>query len=254
MKAKYCFSLMCFILVLFNSQAQTTTATSSNTNVARLSKNDWGSIMRGNQPLMTKKRSDVELKGTPFYKDSWEPGSVIISDSLFTRDSSLRFKLNFEDNEIWVLSNKQPKVLIDKRIVGLDLDIGGKILKFRKVKIPEYKKDPLRFVKVLYEGSNLKLYKHIKKVFVEANAIDKGLVVTGREYDSYETVIVYYTINERQQLRQIALKRGDLYKANSTLLEKNKDAINAFCEEHDISSALNEKEMVQLITFLDSLK
>jgi hypothetical protein len=254
MKAKYYFALLCFILIFSKSQAQTTTTTSSATNVARLSKNDWGSIMRGNQPLMTKKRSDIELRGTPFYKDVWEYGSVVLSDSLFTQDTSLRFKLNLEDNEIWVLANKNPKVLIDKRIIGLDLDIGIKTLKFRKVKIPEYQNSPFRFVKVLYEGGNLKLYKHIKKEFLEANAVDKGILISGREYDSYETVIDYYTLNERQQIRKIGLKRGDLYKANSTLVEKNKEALKTFCEEHEISSSLDEKELVQLITFLDSLK
>jgi hypothetical protein len=251
MKAKFCIYFIFSIFIYAKTQAQTP---SSNTNVARLSKNDWGSIMRGNQPLMTKKKSDIELRGTPFYKEEWESGSVMLSDSLFTQDNSLKFKLNLEDNEIWVLSNKEEKVLTDKRIMGLDLDIGIKILKFRKVKIPDVKNDPFRFVKVLYEGTNLKLYKHIKKEFLEANAIDKGLVVTGRDYDSYETVIDYYTVNERQLTRKIALKRGDLFKANPTLVEKNRETIKSFCEEHEISSTLEEKELVQLIIFLDTLK
>jgi hypothetical protein len=251
MKVKYSVYLMFSLFIFFKTQAQTPT---SSTNVSRLSRNDWSSILKGNQPLMTKKKSDVELRGTPFYKDEWESGFVMLSDSLFTQDDNLKFKLNLEDNEIWILANKEEKVLTDKRIMGLDLDIGTKILKFRKVKIPDVKNDPFRFVKVLYEGTNLKLYKHIKKEFLEANAVDKGLVVTGRDYDSYETVIDYYTVNERQQIRKIALKRGDLYKANPTLIEKNKDAIKKFCEEHEISSSLEEKELVQLVTYLDSLK
>jgi hypothetical protein len=251
MKVKYSIYLIFTLLISFKTQAQTP---SSTTNVSRLSRNDWSSILKGNQPLMTKKRSDIELRGTPFYKEEWESGSVMLSDSLFTQDNTLKFKLNLEDNEIWVLANKEEKVLTDKRIVGLDLDIGIKTLKFRKVKIPDVKNDPFRFVKVLFEGTNLRLYKHIKKEFVESNAVDKGLVVTGKDYDSYETVIDYYTVNERQLTRKIALKRGDLFKANPTLVEKNRDTLKRFCDEHEISSSLDEKELVQLITFLDTLK
>jgi hypothetical protein len=251
MKAKYSVYIMFSLFISFKTQAQ---MPSSTTNVSRLSRNDWSSILKGNQPLMTKKREDIELRGTPFYKEEWEFGSVILSDSLFTQDSNLKFKLNLEDNEIWVLANKEEKVLTDKRIVGLDLDIGTKILKFRKVKIPDVKNDPFRFVKVLFEGTNMKLYKHIKKEFVESNAIDKGLVVTGRDYDSYETVIDYYTLNEKQQARKIGLKRGELFKVNQTLVEKNREALKKFCDDNDISSALSEKELVQLIAFLDTLK
>jgi hypothetical protein len=251
MKAKFSVYLMFSLLITFKTQAQTP---SSSTNVARLSKNDWGSILRGNQPLMTKKKDDVELRGTPFYKDEWESGSVVLFDSTFTDDPNLKFKLDLETYEIWILANKEEKILTDSRIMGLDLDIGIKILKFRRMKIPDLKKEEIPFVKVLFEGTQLKLYKYIKKQFLEANAVDKGIVVTGRDYDSYETIIDYYAINERRQVRKIGLKRGELYKTQPTLVEKNRDAIKKFCDDNDISSSLNEKELVQLVTYLETLK
>ena len=251
MKAKFNIYLIFFLFIAFKTQAQTP---SSSTNVARLSKNDWGSILKGNQPLMTKKKENVELRGTPFYKDEWESGSVVLFDSTFTEDPSLKFKLDLETYEIWILANKEEKILTDSRILGLDLDIGIKILKFRRMKIPDLKKEEIPFVKVLFEGTNLKLYKYIKKQFLEANAVDKGLVVTGRDYDSYETIIDYYTVNERQQVRKIGLKRGELYKAHPTRVEKNREALKKFCDEQDISSSLNEKELVQLVTYLETLK
>jgi hypothetical protein len=251
MKAKFNIYLIFFLFIAFKTQAQTP---SSSTNVSRLSKNDWGSILKGNQPLMTKKKDDVELRGTPFYKDEWESGSVVLFDSTFTDDPSLKFKLDLETYEIWILANKEEKILTDSRIMGLDLDIGIKILKFRRMKIPDLKKEEIPFVKVLFEGTNLKLYKYIKKEFLEANAVNKGIVVTGRDYDSYETIIDYYTINERRQVRKIGLKRGELYKTQPTLVEKNREAIKKFCDEQEISSALNEKELVQLVTYLETLK
>ena len=122
------------------------------------------------------------------------------------------------------------------------------------MKIPDLKKEEIPFVKVLFEGANLKLYKYIKKEFLEANAVDKGIVVTGRDYDSYETIIDYYTVNERQQVRKIGLKRGELYKTQPTLVEKNREAIKKFCDDNDLSSSLSEKELVQLVTYLETLK
>lgn len=251
MKAKFNIYLIFFLFIAFKTQAQTP---SSSINVARLSKNDWGSILRGNQPLMTKKKENVELRGTPFYKDEWESGSVVLFDSTFTDDPNLKFKLDLETYEIWILANKEEKILTDSRIMGLDLDIGIKILKFRRMKIPDLKKEEIPFVKVLFEGTNLKLYKYIKKEFLEANAVDKGIVVTGRDYDSYETIIDYYTVNERQQVRKIGLKRGELYKTQPTLVEKNREAIKKFCDDNDLSSSLSEKELVQLVTYLETLK
>jgi hypothetical protein len=251
MKAKYGVYLIFSLFISFKIQAQTP---SSNTNVSRLSKNDWGSILRGNQPLMTKKKDDVELRGTPFYKEEWEHGSVVLFDSSFTDDPKLKFKLDLETYEIWILANKEEKILTDSRIIGLDLDIGIKILKFRRMKIPDLKKEEIPFVKVLFEGTQLKLYKYIKKEFLEANAVNKGIVVTGRDYDSYETIIDYYTINERQQVRKIGLKRSELYKAQPTLIEKNREAIKKFCDDNDISSALTERELIQLVTYLETLK
>ncbi len=223
-------------------------------NYNNLSRNDWSSILRGNQPMKTKKSEDVELRGTPFIFDTYESGVVIISDSLQSQND-FKFKLNVEDNEIWILNDKKIElVLTDKRIMGLDLTIGGKNHSFRKAKLPDVKGDPNRFVEILFNGTNFTLIKHVDKIFEPANAVDKGIAVIGRNYDSYIKVESFYILNDKKQFRKISLKKNDIFHANIPLISKNREAINAFCKENDISNPLEEDDAIELVKYLDTLK
>lgn len=224
------------------------------TNVSRLSKNDWSSILRGNQALATKKRDDIELRGSPFIKDEWLKGAVIVSDSLFSENNH-SFKLDVAEHEIWIQAdNKDPMILTDARITGLDLKVGDTTLNFRKWLIPSDGKNMARFVQVLFKGNRFALCKYVQKEFVPSNYVDKGVAVVGRNYDFYETAIAYYTLNDKKQLRKVNLKRGDLFKLDNALVEKNREAIDAFCKENAISNPLDEEDAVDLVRFLDNLK
>lgn len=222
-------------------------------NYGRLTRNDWSSILKGNQPLMTKKSSNVELRGTPFVYDTYESGVVIVSDSLQSQND-FKFKINVEDNEIWILNDKKTElVLTDKRIQGLDLTIGGKNHSFRKAKLPNVKGNPNRYVEILYNGANFTLLKHVDKIFEPANAVDKGLAVIGRNYDSYIKEVSFYILNDKKQFRKISLKKNDIFHANIALVSKNREAINAFCKENDISNPLDEDDAIELVKYLDTL-
>ena len=229
-------------------------AQSQNLNFGRLSRNDWSSIMKGNQPLMTKKSDNVELRGTPFVYDTYQKGVVIVSDSLHSQ-TDFKLKLNAEDNEIWIMNEKKEElVLTDKRITGLDLIVANDTHSFRKVILPDVKTNPNRFVEVLYGGTNFTLIKHTEKLFEAANAVDKGVAIIGRNYDSYITTISYYILTAKKVFKKIALKKSDIYKADLALVEKNRDAINAFCKEQKISNPLEEEDAVDLVEFIDKLK
>ena len=241
-------------LNLFFSELGNAQKTDPALNYTKLSRNDWGSIMRGNQPMMTKKPSDVELRGTPFVFDTYENGVVIVSDSLQS-ENSYKFKLNAEDDEIWILNEKKEElVLTDQRITGLDIIVGQDTHAFRKAILPDSKKKSLEFVEVLYKGTNFSLVKNTDKIFEAANAVDKGIAVIGRNYDAYLTNINYYVLNDKKVFRKVSLKKNDIFKANLPLVNKNRDAINAFCTENDIFNPLEEDDAIQLVKFLDELK
>jgi hypothetical protein len=242
------------ILTLLISFLGCTNAQSQDLNYGRLSRNDWSSIMKGNQPLITKKASDFELRGTPFVFDFYERGVVSVSDSL-SAASEFTFKLNAEDNEIWIQKgNKEELVLTDTRITGLDIIIAKDTHNFKKILLPDLKTNPKRFVEVLFEGANFALLKLTEKQFEAANAVDKGVAVVGRNYDAYLTTVSYYIYTAKKVYKKIALKKNDIYKVNSPLVEKNREAINKFCKEQQIANPLEEVDAIDLVEYLDGLK
>jgi hypothetical protein len=244
---KSCSLIFCLFLVYF-AQAQ------NNLNLNKLSRHDWSSIMRGNQPLQTKKSDNIELRGTPFVFDKYEKGIILVSDTVYA-ENGITFKLNAEDNEIWMQKDgKDELVLFEKRITGLDLFVGNDTHRFRKLLLPDVKKNPLRFVEVLYRGTNCLLLKSTEKAFEAADYVDKGVAVVGRNYDNYATTITYYIVNEKKVFRKVGLKKNDMYKANLALVEKNRDAINAFCKEQKISNPLEEDDAIELLEFIDNLR
>ena len=225
-------------------------------NYASLSRNDWASMMRGGQALPTKKQTEFELRGSPFIEDKYQKGTIILSDSMKSPDD-LRFlvKINAEDNEIWIMGDKKEELtLIDKRITGVDVISDKDTQYFRKVLLPDTKEKSSRFVEILYGGVNFSLIKHTDKKFEPANAVDKGVGIVGRNYDSYETSTSYYVFTSKKIYKKIALKRGELYRVNPELIEKNKDTINAFCKKNQISNPLEESDAIELMEFLDGLK
>jgi PHD/YefM family antitoxin component YafN of YafNO toxin-antitoxin module len=223
-------------------------------NFAKLNRNDWGSIMRGNQALTTKKQSDFELRGSPFIYDNYEKGIIIVDDSLQAQ-VDFKIKFNAEDNEIWFLNEKNKELtLTDPRITGFDIIMSKDTHSFKKVLLPDLKTNPKRFVEVLYEGTNYALVKLTEKQFEAANFVDKGLVQTGRNYDAYLTSVSYYIYTAKKVYKKIALKKNDIYKVNSALVEKNREAINKFCKEQQIENPLEELDAIDLIDYLDGLK
>jgi hypothetical protein len=244
---KSCSLIICLFFAHF-AQAQ------NNLNLNKLSRHDWSSIMRGNQPLQTKKSENIELRGTPFVFDKYEKGIILVSDTLYA-ENGINFKLNAEDNEIWMQKDgKDELVLTEARITGLDLYVGNDTHRFRKLLLPDVKKNPLRFVEVLYRGTNCLLLKNTEKVFEAADYVDKGVAIMGRNYDNYATNVSYYIVNEKKIFRKVGLKKNDMYKVNLALVEKNRDAINAFCKEQKISNPLEEDDAIELLEFIDNLK
>ena len=143
-------------------------------------------ILRGNQPLMSRKTPDIELKGHPFTTDNWYSGSVILEDSSHSNDLKLLFKLNVEESEIWVLSpDKTERILTDSRIVGLRLIHLDTMIEYRKFLLPE--ETAARFAQIIQAGKQFTLVRYEKKKFIPASFVDKGLVVIGNKFDTFYT-------------------------------------------------------------------
>jgi hypothetical protein len=239
----------CLLLLFASANAQ-----SKDLNYGNLSRNDWSSIMRGNQPLQTRKSDNVELKGSPFIFATYEKGVIIVSDSIRS-EGDFKLKFNAEDNEIWIFNDKKEELaLTDKRITGFELIFPNDTHVYKKVLLPDVKIAPNRFVEVLFNGKKFVLIKNTEKIFEAANGVDKGVAIVGRNYDSYTTVTTYYVLNAKKVFRRISLKKGDIYKADVALVEANKDAINAFIKAEKITNPLEEDDAIDLLDFIDKLK
>ena len=64
----------------------------------------------------------------------------------------------------------------------------------------------------------------------------------------------FYILNDKKQFRKISLKKNDIYHANTALVNKNREAIIAFCKENDISNPLDEDDAIELVKYLDTIK
>jgi hypothetical protein len=243
-----------FFLTLFISTFGLLNAQKPDLNYGKLSRNDWGSVLRGNQALATKKNSDVELRGSPFIYDNYEKGIIIVDDSLQAQ-VDFKIKFNAEDNEIWFLNEKnQELTLTDPRITGYDLIMSKDTHTYKKILLSDLKTNPKRFVEVLFEGNNFALIKLTEKQFEPSNAVNKGVAVVGRTYDAYLTTVSYYVFTAKKVYKKIALKKNDIYKVNPALVEKNREAINKFCKEQQIANPLEEVDAIELVEYLDGLK
>ena len=241
------------LLILFLLTTSQSLRAQNDSNLGRLSKNDWSSILRGNQPLMTRK-GEAELRGTPFLIDQWAEGALVVSDSLIYNNKVNRYKLNVENQEIWIrLENKDSLVLTDSRIVGLNLYTDFSTLNFIKIQFPDDKKQPTRFVQILFKGTKFSLGKCYSKKFSPANAIDKGIIVVGKVYDSFDEYTSFYLINEKNEEQKVALKKSAFLKLYAPLSEKQKERLDTFCKNNKISNTLEEKEAIALVQYLDSI-
>ncbi|MBL7815543.1 MAG: hypothetical protein JNL70_11045 [Saprospiraceae bacterium] len=243
--------LLAFSLFLcFQTQAQTSPGSS----MSRLSRNDWNSILRGTQSLTTTRNPEVELRGHPFSMDDWRLGSIILKDSSQSEDKTLRFKLNVEDSEIWVqVPDKPEHILTDNRIVGLILNVKDTFVEYRKFVLPESPTTP-RFAQIIYSGKNFTLVKYIKKTFIKADYVDKGLAVVGRKYDSYEAEESYLVIGTDTKTSKIKLSKGDILKATASVSRAKREEILTFCKENDISNPLDEADAALMMSYIDKLQ
>jgi hypothetical protein len=198
------------------------------------------------------KQSDVEVRGTPFAFDNWESGLLLFSDSTIEQPI-YRYKLNIEDNEIWVLTQKNEElVFTDPRILGINLLHADKIRKFLKLPIPQLE-NKLFFVEALHRGKKMALIKQVTKVYLKADFVNKGVAVVGKDYDSFEVKTAFYLINSDRAFIQIKLKVNDILKATSAVSSQHKDEIATFCKENNLNGGLSDEEAAKLVGYIEGL-
>ena len=239
--------LLCFFATSLS--AQTDFANS----IQHLTSADWASIMRGRQYLPTRTKTDFELRGHPFLFDTWDVGASQLRDSsVMTVDAG--FKLNVEDHEIWTKGKENREyVLTDERIVALQLTRADGKHVFKRIQSPLDKS--LFWGEIKFDGARYVLIKQVKKKFLEANYIDKGIAVSGRNYESFDTSEFWFILTKnKSKMLPIKLKRRDFTRIAGLTDDADLKAFRDFCSTKDIGSDLEEDDAVEVLEYLDKLK
>lgn len=148
-----------------------------------------------------------EISGTPFFKDDFVPGRVILEDDKTTEILLMDFD-GFGQNIIVKRAN-QYKVLNlpnTKGFVFLDDNEEIKDYFAKGFNNPELGIKPDNFVKVIYDG-DVKLIGHFKVIFEQANFTR---TVNSMSTNKYDSELVYYIIRENGEYKETRLRAKNI--------------------------------------------
>ena len=148
-----------------------------------------------------------EVSGTPFFKDDFVLGKVILEDDTATEPLLIDFD-GFGQNII-VKRADQYKVLNlpnTKGFVFIDDNDEVKDYFTKGFNNPELGIKPDNFIKVLYDG-DVKLIAHFKVIFEQANFTR---TVNGMATNKYDSELTYYIIRENGEYKETRLKAKNI--------------------------------------------
>jgi hypothetical protein len=244
-----------FLIGIYTLNFAQTTSNSQGVNLSSFSKSDELKRAFSNTRAATAFDDRYEgVKGSPYLFETWTEGRLTLSDSALVKEIYL-FKFDLTENEVRIKIAQQERILSNRELQSLELkipsDASGKSVILKKIKLPDNDNRHL-FGIYLFEGKQLSLYKHIKKVFKKANLEDKGIVTLGNPFDSFEETTTLYLRRNNNSPEKTALKKNDII-FHSKLSKANMTTVNNYCKEHEISGKLTEEEAISLLTYIDSL-
>jgi hypothetical protein len=238
-----------FIVILFNiyslqSFAQNSIGTQSiqndfqnyvNTESAR---NYTGSFL----PVFTTRENTV---GSRYLYDKWVSGSVTNMDNVIVTTDSFLF--NYDKIAGKLLATKDGKHVIevnDAFIKSFTLVNGNDSVMFEQKLVSS---DREFLIGLVSNKNGYSLYKLIQSKFERANYTTNGIIESGKKYDEYIDVPVYYIAGPGgKEFKKIALKRKALKEALPAEAEKVK---KYFSKNED--DAVNENFLIGLTKYLN---
>jgi hypothetical protein len=181
----------------------------------------------------------AEINGTPFYKDEWLKGSIVVTAG---RYNDLKLKIDLYKNQLLFLKDDVQYEFVEdlKGVVLMPKpEDSTSYLYFEKgISGPALKPD--QFVQVLALGK-ASLYRSDLKLLAEMNEINKGVV-------KYFNNSPRYFISTGGQVKIVKPGKKDVIEA----IGDKAEALEQYCEQNHLSLK-KEKEMVELLKFYNSL-
>lgn len=198
------------------------------------------------------KNNSSKVLSSPFLFDEWYDGALILPDSTVIKED-IQFKFDAQRNEIWIKLNSGLVRILDNR------ELHALILKrknqehvvLRKYKLSD-KHSNSHFSIALYDSENLHLIKDVKKMFLLADEVEKGVATTGSPYDRYETITNYYVKISSSTPQKIKYNRTSLIDALRLPRDKRLK-LELFAKDKEIHKKPTEQELILLLSYAEKL-
>jgi hypothetical protein len=189
---------------------------------------------------------------SPFLFDEWNDGILILPDSTIIKED-IQFKFNAQRNEIWIKLNSGLIRILDNR------ELHALILKrtnqepvvLRKYKLSDRHSNS-HFSIALYEGKEIHLIKDVKRMFLLADEVEKGVATIGSPYDRYENITKYYLKIGSTVPQKIKYSRSAIISA----LKLPKDLrlkLENFAKNKNIQKKPTERELILLLDYAEKI-
>ncbi len=180
-----------------------------------------------------------DVTGSPFYKDDWRLGQLILNDN--RKYDSVRVRLNLSSQEVHILDRNNTEIALARGYIKEVLWPHYSETRFQNGFPPVDNQEATSFYAVLSEGKRW-LLQSIRKVITERKDDLSGEV--SREYTTYEDDYIY----DGKTMLRVKKDKAFLLAA----LNDKKELVTSFIDSHKlkIKSAGEVKQVVDYYNML----
>jgi hypothetical protein len=190
------------------------------------------------------------VQGSSLIFEKYLSGKVIVNDSVITSEVVLMNIDAIADEVRFKTLNKPERALNNSKFLGVEMtDENGKIYIFKRFRVYE-KAFGNALVQIISESNKLTFVKLVQKQFHRADYEDRGVISTGKPYDSFETITNYYIKKESHLFKKIKLIKNEIM---GLAPPEKFQKLDKLCRDHHIGTKLDENEAVALIKTIESL-
>ena len=200
----------------------------------------------GGTPVSMQRNLYEGVKGSPMFCKDFVKG-FIVTKNTFNLVDNYTYNFDIYKQELHIRApDGTIKIPFNNQIRGFQLIENGFAHNFKKAKIPNDAGD--KFYEIIYETPQYSLLKLWMRKLVLANAVDRGPVVSGKQYDEFENAETYFLKVKEDTYQEIK----KLTKSNFIeLMPNRKTDIETLWKNNKLSKKIGEAEGKMLLDLLE---
>lgn len=186
------------------------------------------------------------IKGSPMLCKDFVKGFVVTKDT-FNSVDNYTYNFDIYKQELYIRApDGKVKIPFNNQIRGFQLIDNGFAHNFKKAKVPNDNGN--KFYEVIAETPQYSLLKLWIRKFVPANAVDRGPVVSGKQYDEFEEEETYFfRINDGTYKELKTLTKSNFME----LLPSQQKSIEAYWKTNKLSKKITTAEASAFLKALE---